>query len=68
MSGGAIVGPDVTGTRLAQARESFLTGEPIGPGQVRDTILASWRRSQEWNVAARHIDLLHAAIPTWTPR
>jgi sigma-54 dependent transcriptional regulator, acetoin dehydrogenase operon transcriptional activator AcoR len=55
MSGGAIAGPDVTDTRLAQARERFLTGEPIGPGQVRDTILASWRRSREWNVAADHI-------------
>ena len=26
---------------LAQARERFLTAEPVEPGQVRDTILAS---------------------------
>ena len=63
MSGGAIVRPDVTDTRLAEARECFLTGEPIGPGRVRDTILASWRRSREWNVAAGHIDLLHVGDP-----
>src|SRR5690242_6404042 len=63
MSGGAIVRPDVTDTRLAEARECFLTGEAIGPAQVRDTILASWRRSLEWNVAAGHIDLPHVADP-----
>ena len=32
--------------RLAQARERFLAGEPIEPGQVRATILASWQRSR----------------------
>jgi transcriptional regulator of acetoin/glycerol metabolism len=63
VSGGTIVRPDVTDTRLAEARECFLTGEPIGPGRVRDTILASWRRSREWNVAAGHIDLLHVGDP-----
>ena len=36
---------------------------PIGPGQVRDTILASWRRSREWNVAAGHIDLSYVRDP-----
>src|SRR5258707_4322198 len=48
--------PEMTGdARLAQARERFLTAEPMEPGQVRDTILASWRRSREWRVAAdRH--------------
>jgi len=41
--------PEMTGdARLAQARERFLTAEPMEPGQVRDTILASWRRSREW--------------------
>jgi transcriptional regulator of acetoin/glycerol metabolism len=63
MSGGAIVRPDVTDTRLAEAKECFLTGEPIGPGRVRDTILSSWRRSLEWNVAAGHIDLPHVGDP-----
>jgi sigma-54 dependent transcriptional regulator, acetoin dehydrogenase operon transcriptional activator AcoR len=63
MSGGAIVRPDVTDTRLAEARECFLTGEPIGPARVRDTILSSWRRSLEWNVAAGHIDLPHVGDP-----
>jgi transcriptional regulator of acetoin/glycerol metabolism len=63
MSGGTIVRPDVTDTRLAEAKECFLTGEPIGPGRVRDTILSSWRRSLEWNVAAGHIDLPHVGDP-----
>jgi transcriptional regulator of acetoin/glycerol metabolism len=49
--------------RLAQARERFLTAEPIEPGQVRDTILASWRRSQAWHVAADRIDLSYGRDP-----
>jgi sigma-54 dependent transcriptional regulator, acetoin dehydrogenase operon transcriptional activator AcoR len=64
MSRGAIAWPDVTDdTRLAGARECFLAGELIGPGQVRDTILASWWRSREWNVAADHIDLSYVRDP-----
>ncbi len=64
MSRGASLQPDVTDeTRLAQARERFLTGEPIEPGQVRDTILASWRRSREWHVAADHIDPSYVRDP-----
>ena len=63
MPSGAIVRPEVTDARLAQARECFLAGEPIGPGQVRDTILASWRRCREWNVAADHIGLSYVADP-----
>ncbi len=63
MSGGAIVRPDVTDTRLAEARECFLTGEPIGFGRVRDTILASWRRCREWSVAADHIDPPYVGDP-----
>ena len=48
MSRGTRLRPEVTDdSRLAQARERFLTAEPIEPGQVRDTILASWRRSRE---------------------
>jgi transcriptional regulator of acetoin/glycerol metabolism len=64
MSRGAIVRPGVTDdTRLAQARERFLTTEPIEPGQVRDTILASWWRSRQWHVAADRIDLSYVRDP-----
>ena len=49
--------------RLAQARERFLTAEPFEPGQVRDTILASWRRSREWHVAADRIDPSYVRDP-----
>src|SRR5690349_21929219 len=64
MPRGAIVQPGVTDdTRLAQARERFLTAEPIEPGQVRDTILASWWRSRQWHVAADRIDLSYVRDP-----
>jgi sigma-54 dependent transcriptional regulator, acetoin dehydrogenase operon transcriptional activator AcoR len=33
------------GERLAVNRERFLTSEAVEPHQVRDPILASWRRS-----------------------
>jgi transcriptional regulator of acetoin/glycerol metabolism len=64
MSDGAILRPEVTeNTGLAQARERFLTGEPIGPGQVREVVLASWRRSRQWNVDAGHIGLSYVRDP-----
>jgi transcriptional regulator of acetoin/glycerol metabolism len=64
MPRGPVFQPGVTDdTRLAQARERFLTAEPIEPGQVRDTILASWRRSQAWHVAADRIDLSFVRDP-----
>jgi transcriptional regulator of acetoin/glycerol metabolism len=64
MPRGARLRPEVTGDgRLARARERFLTGEPAEPGQVRDTILASWRRSREWHVAADRIDLSYVRDP-----
>jgi transcriptional regulator of acetoin/glycerol metabolism len=64
MPRGAIVRPGVTDdARLAQARERFLTAEPIEPGQVRDTILASWWRSRRWHVAADRIDLSYVRDP-----
>jgi sigma-54 dependent transcriptional regulator, acetoin dehydrogenase operon transcriptional activator AcoR len=64
MSGGVITWPDVTDdSRLARARERFLTADPIEPGHVRDTILASWWRSRRWNVAADHIDLAYVRDP-----
>jgi sigma-54 dependent transcriptional regulator, acetoin dehydrogenase operon transcriptional activator AcoR len=59
----AVAGRD----RLAEAREQFLTGmagEPRGKlGGVRDIILASWRRSRGWQVAADHIDLSYFGHP-----
>jgi transcriptional regulator of acetoin/glycerol metabolism len=64
MPRGAGFRPGLTGdTRLAQARERFLAAEPIEPGQVRDTILASWRRCREWHVAADRIDLSYVGDP-----
>jgi transcriptional regulator of acetoin/glycerol metabolism len=64
MSCGARARPEVSDdSRLAQARERFLTSEPIEPGQVRDTILASWRRCREWHVAAGRIGLSYVRDP-----
>ena len=51
------------GKGLAQTRERFLTTESVDPGQVRDTILASWWRSRRWNVAADRIDLAYTGDP-----
>src|SRR5438045_2169148 len=56
--------PEMTDdSRLARVRERFRTAEPIEPGQVRDTILASWRRCREWHVAADRIDLSYVRDP-----
>ena len=64
MSHGAAVAPEVTdGTGLARARQRFLAAEPVEPGQVRATILASWQRSRQWNVAAGHIDPCYVRDP-----
>ncbi len=64
MSRGAIVWPSMAdAARLAGTRERFLAAEPIGPGQVREVILASWRRSRSWNVAADHVDLSYVRDP-----
>jgi len=49
--------------RLARARERFLAAEPVEPGQVRDTILASWRRSRECGVAADRLGLSYVRDP-----
>lgn len=49
--------------RLAKARERFLNAEPVGPQEVREPILASWRRSREWSVAADRIDLRYTRDP-----
>ena len=62
--GGPAVAPEVTdGTGLARARQRFLAAQPVEPGQVRDTILASWQRSRRWNVAAGHIDPCYVRDP-----
>ena len=62
--GGPAVAPEVTdGTGLARARQRFLAAQPLEPGQVRDTILASWQRSRRWNVAAGHIDPCYVRDP-----
>jgi hypothetical protein len=50
-------------TRLALARERFLTAGPIEPGLVRNTILASWWRCREWHVAAGRMDLSYVRDP-----
>jgi transcriptional regulator of acetoin/glycerol metabolism len=42
---------------VAVSRERFLTAEAPEPRSVRDTILASWQRSQELQVAADHIEM-----------
>ncbi len=49
--------------RLATAREKFLAAEPVGPHEVREPILASWRRSREWRVAADRIQLRYTRDP-----
>jgi transcriptional regulator of acetoin/glycerol metabolism len=49
--------------RLAKTRERFLTAESVEPSEVRDTILASWWRSRQWNVAADRIDLSYVRDP-----
>src|SRR5207249_11694821 len=63
MSRGAVVAEMTADTGLARARQRFLAAQPVEPGQVRDTILASWQRSREWNVAAGHIDPCYVRDP-----
>jgi transcriptional regulator of acetoin/glycerol metabolism len=43
--------------QLARARTSFLDDELVDTGLVRPPILASWRRSREWEVDTDHLDL-----------
>ena len=51
------------GERLAKTRERFLTAEPVKPNEVRDTILASWWRSRQFNVAADRVALPYVRDP-----
>ena len=64
MSRGTVVAAEMTdGTGSARARQRFLAEQPLGPGQVRDTIMASWQRSRQWNVAADRIDPCYVRDP-----
>jgi transcriptional regulator of acetoin/glycerol metabolism len=64
VSRGASLRPEESDdTRLALARERFLTAEPIEPGLVRDTILASWWRCRAWHVVADRVDLPYVRDP-----
>jgi transcriptional regulator of acetoin/glycerol metabolism len=51
------------GIGLAETRVRFLTAEPVEPGQVRETILASWLRSQRSHVAADRIEMPYVRDP-----
>jgi len=55
--------PSAGSARLAEARERFLTSEPVGHGLVRGPILASWWRSREWQVAADRVELSYIRDP-----
>ncbi|WP_410674020.1 sigma-54-dependent Fis family transcriptional regulator [Amycolatopsis sp. cmx-4-68] len=59
MAPGALLADD----ELARTRVRFLTAEPVPPGTVRQTILASWRRSREFRVEADRIDPLYLGGP-----
>ena len=64
MSRGPAVAPEVTdGTGLARARQRFLAAQPVEPGLVRATILASWQCSRQWNIAAATSTRATCAIP-----
>jgi transcriptional regulator of acetoin/glycerol metabolism len=41
--------------QLAEARSRFLSADEVAGGAVRDSILASWRRSRSLDVAADHL-------------
>ncbi len=41
---------------MAVSRVRFLTSEAVGPGLVRGSILASWKRSRDLGVAADHVE------------
>jgi Transcriptional activator of acetoin/glycerol metabolism len=42
---------------LVRARTSFLVDDQVEAGAVRDTILASWTRSREWDVHTDNVEL-----------
>jgi sigma-54 dependent transcriptional regulator, acetoin dehydrogenase operon transcriptional activator AcoR len=55
--------PSSGSARLAEARERFLTSEPVVPSDVREPILASWWRSRDWKVAADRVELSYVRDP-----
>src|SRR2546429_1392607 len=55
--------PSSGSARLAEARERFLTSEPVAQGDVREPILASWWRSRDWKVAADRVELSYVRDP-----
>jgi sigma-54 dependent transcriptional regulator, acetoin dehydrogenase operon transcriptional activator AcoR len=61
----AASGPPILtdGDGLAETRVRFLTAEPVSPGKVRETILASWLRSKRSNVAADRIEMPYVRDP-----
>jgi hypothetical protein len=63
VSSGAPLPPSAGSARLAEARERFLTSEPVAPGLVRGPILASWWRSRDWQVAADRVELSYIRDP-----
>jgi transcriptional regulator of acetoin/glycerol metabolism len=63
MPSAAPLPPSADGERLAEARERFLTRDPVIPGAVRAPILASWWRSRDWNVAADRVELTYTRDP-----
>jgi len=60
---GAPLPPSAGSARLAEARERFLTSEPVPRGCVREPILASWWRSRDWRVAADRVELSYIRDP-----
>jgi transcriptional regulator of acetoin/glycerol metabolism len=48
---------DASAEPLVRARTSFLVDDQIELGAVRDTILASWTRSREWDIDTDNVEL-----------
>ena len=61
--GAATRDPPGASPLLASARERFLTAEPVKPGVVRRSIMASWIRSRDWKVPADCFDLPYDPNP-----
>lgn len=61
--GAATSDPPGASPLLASARERFLTAEPVKPGLVRRSIMASWVRSRDWKVPADHFDVPYDPNP-----
>jgi len=55
--------PRTAPDRIANARERFLSAEPLDGEVIRKPILASWQRSRHFRVAADRIDLRYIREP-----